>query len=216
MSKGGSSTTTQKADPWKGVQPYLTGQTTTNADGTTTSIPGVYPDTANLYQNSGWSDAMQGNAEYLSQLQGRSGQSGQAYGAGNAALGGAYDSNSRVSAQMVDPTQAFGSMGAANPTNSISQMLSGQANTSTLDPVVNSAMTRTDRQFQYFGHAQAFGRTRLQQVNTAALGKGIAEGLATKGLSQSMGDVSANMYNNAYNTAQGLMGSTANNMAGLR
>lgn len=39
---GGGSTTVQKADPWSGVQPYLTGQE---------GKPGVYPEAANLYQN---------------------------------------------------------------------------------------------------------------------------------------------------------------------
>lgn len=50
---GGSSTTVQKADPWKGVQPYLTGSTQN-------TIPGLYPEAARIYQQySGLSDDRQ-------------------------------------------------------------------------------------------------------------------------------------------------------------
>ena len=119
-----------------------------------------------------------------------------------------------IYAQMVDPTQAFGSMGGANPTSSIQQMLTGRANTSTLDPVVNSALTRMSQNF----NEQVMPGLRNEAVAAGQYGssrQGIAEGLATRGLAQSMGDMSANMYNNAYNTAQQNMYGTANNMAGL-
>jgi len=119
-----------------------------------------------------------------------------------------------IYAQAVNPTQAFGSMGGANPASSIQQMLTGQANTSTLDPVVNSALTRMSQNFI----AQVMPGLRNEAVAAGQYGssrQGIAEGLATRGLAQSMGDMSANMYNNAYTTAQQNMYGTANNMAGL-
>ena len=41
-----------------------------------------------------------------------------------------------VNEQTIDPTKALSSLGAVNPTQSIQQMLTGQANTATLDPVL--------------------------------------------------------------------------------
>lgn len=244
MSKGGGgggTTTVQKADPWSGVQPYLIGGSYTDpTTGQVTSTgTGIYPEAQKLYQNQSWTPGMQSLTDQQGQnVAGRAGQVQQAYGLGGQALSGAFDPNvSRVNnagiatsagvnpvaniqgvnniyAQMVNPTQAFGSMGGANPTSSIQQMLTGQANTSTLDPVVNNALTRMSQNF----NEQVMPGLRNEAVAAGQYGssrQGIAEGLATRGLAQSMGDMSANMYNNAYNTAQQNMYGTANNMAGL-
>lgn len=205
---------------------------------------GIYPEAQRLYSSQNWTPGMQSLTDQQGQnVAGRGGQVQQAYGLGNYALGGGFDPNvqrvgntttatsagvtpvanipgvsnvyaDRVNAQMVNPTQAFGSMGGANPTSSIQQMLTGQANTSTLDPVVNSALTRMSQNF----NEQVMPGLRNEAVAAGQYGssrQGIAEGLATRGLAQSMGDMSANMYNNAYNTAQQNMYGTANNMAGL-
>ncbi len=210
-----------------------------SSDYETVGSPGVFPEAQRLYQQQGWSQGMQDLTNQQGQnVANRAGQVGQAYGVGNQALSGGFDpSVSRVGnvniatsagvtpvaniqgvgdikAQMVDPTQAFGSLGGANPTSSIQQMLTGQANTSTLDPVVNNAMTRMSQNF----NEQVMPGLRNEAVAAGQYGssrQGIAEGLATRGLAQSMGDMSANMYNNAYNTAQQNMYGTANNMAGL-
>lgn len=196
-----------------------------SSDYETINSPGIYPEVQRLYQQQGWSQGMTDLTNAQSQhVAGRAGQVGQAYGVGNAALSGGFDPNvqrvaniagaDKINAMTVNPTQAFGSMGGANPTQSIQSMLTGQANTSTLDPVVNNAMTRLSQNF----NEQVMPGIRGSAVAAGQYGssrQGIAEGLAARGLSQSMGDMASSMYNNAYNTAQGLMGTTANNMAGL-
>lgn len=201
-----------------------------SSDYETVGSPGIFPEAQRLYQQQGWTQGMQDLTTQQGQnVANRTGQVDQAYGVGNSALAGGFDpnvqrtgniagpnqiTNQNIYAQSVDPTQAFSSMGVANPAQSIQQMLTGQANTATLDPVVNNAMTRLSQNF----NEQVMPGIRGQAVASGQYGssrQGIAEGLATRGLAQSMGDMSANMYNNAYNTAQGLMGSTANNMAGL-
>lgn len=119
-----------------------------------------------------------------------------------------------ATSQDVNPTEAFSSMGAANPTDAISRMLTGNVNTSALDPVVNNAMRRM---------TENFNEQVMPGINQGAIAagqyggsrQGVAQGLATKGLNYAMGDTAANMYNNAFNTAQGNMYGTANNMAGL-
>jgi hypothetical protein len=205
---------------------------------------GIYPEAQKLYQNQGWTQGMTDLTSQQGQnIAGRGGQVQQAYGLGNQAINGGFDPNvsrvgnintatsagpnavgniagvgnisaDQVRAQMVDPTRAFGSMGGANPTQSIQQMLTGQANTSTLDPVVNSALTRMSDNF----NTQVLPGIDQGAVAAGQYGgsrQGIAQGLAMKGLSQSMGDTAANMYNNAYNTAQQNMYGTSNNMANL-
>lgn len=257
--KGGASTTTQKADPWSGVQPFLLGSQTTrlkqgvqpiykqeqtwnpnlnaNVEGggggwetksvinnpatdyETVGSPGIFPEAQRLYQGQGWSQGMQDLTNAQSRnVAGRADQVAQAYQVGNQALAGAFDPKTNpakdVAAQMVDPKQAFSSMGEADPTRSIQQMLTGQANTATLDPVVQSAFRRMGEGF----NEQIMPGIRSNAIAAGQYGssrQGIAEGLASKGLLYSMGDTAANMYNDAYRNAQNLMGSTANNMAGL-
>lgn len=120
----------------------------------------------------------------------------------------------RINSQSVDPMTAFRSMGGANPTGSISQMLSGQVNTSALDPVVDNAMRRMGENFNELV-MPGIGQAASAAGQYGGSRQGIAEGLAQKGLAYSMGDTAANMYNNAFNTAQSNMYGTTNNMAGL-
>lgn len=213
--KGGSSgststTTVQKADPWVEAQPYLLG-----TDGKT----GVFPSAENQYNASGWSDQMQSAADqYLATLQNRSGLNQGVYSAADSALKGYYNTNitpaSNVSAQYVDPTTAFASMGAADPTSALSKLLSGQADTSALNTYMDSAMGRLTDNFNTSVMPSLRSGAQLSGQYGGSR-QGIAEGLAAKGLSQSMSDLAANAYNNAYNTAQSNMYGTANNMAGL-
>lgn len=224
----GSQTTVQKSDPWSGVQPYLIGQAggiNPETGQKMESIPGLYNEALHNYQSGGWTGQMGNLANWQQQnLSGRQGQVDQLGGAAQSVMGGAYNANpsavqniagaNPVNAQQVDPTQAFASMGAANPTGSIAQMLTGQVNTQTLDPVVQSAARRLGETYS----EQVMPQIRGQAVAAGQYGssrQGIAEGLASKALTNSVGDMSANMYNNAYNTAQSNMYGTANNMAGL-
>lgn len=208
--KGGSSGSTQKADPWVKAQPYLLG---------TNGKTGVFPSAENQYNTSGWSDQMQNASDqYLANLQNRSGLNQGVYSAADSALKGYYDTNitpaSKVSSQSVDPTAAFSSMGAANPTSALSQLLSGQADTSALNTYMDSAMGRLTDNFNTSVMPSLRSGAQLSGQYGGSR-QGIAEGLAAKGLSQSMSDLAANAYNNAYNTAQSNMYGTANNLSGL-
>lgn len=119
-----------------------------------------------------------------------------------------------ISAMSVDPMSAWAGLGAANPMNSVSKLLSGQVNTETLDPVVANAQRRL---------GENFNEQVMPAINQGAIGagqygssrQGIAQGLAAKGLAYAQGDLSANMYNQAYQQAQQNMYGTANNMANL-
>jgi hypothetical protein len=217
MSKGGSpTTTTQKSEPWSGVQPYLLGSN---------GSPGIFSEAQRLYQIGGWRPEQQDLVdEQNKNLAGRADQAGSAYGVGNAAINGQFDPRitrvgdvpeaDKVVAQMVDPTKAFASLGAANPTGAIQQMLTGRADTSTLNPVVQSAFRRLGEGF----NEQVLPGIRGNAIASGQYGgsrQGIAEGLASRGLLYSMGDVANNMYNQAYQQAQQNMYGTANNMAGL-
>lgn len=196
-----------------------------SSDYETVGSPGIFPEAQRLYQQQGWTQGMQDLTTQQGQnVANRAGQVDQAYGVGNAAINGQFDPNvSRVgnisgpngiNAQSVDPTQAFASMGAANPTGSIQQMLTGQVNTSSLNPVVQSALRRMGEGF----NEQVLPNIRGNAVAAGQYGssrQGIAEGLASKGLLYSMGDTANSMYNQAYQQAQQNMYGTANNMAGL-
>lgn len=223
LGSSGSSKTTQTTTPWKGVQPYLTGSPGFRNPLTgeiTGAATGIYPEANRLYGSQGWTPQMQ---ELLSAQQQKiqrrmGGQVSQFDTLSDALAGGQYDPNVQrvggTSAQMVDPQAAFGALGGANPMQSIQQMLSGQANTATLDPVVNTAMRRMGENF----NEQVMPGINQGAVAVGQYGgsrQGIAQGLAAKGLAYSMGDTASNMYNQAYQQAQQNMYGTANNMAGL-
>lgn len=223
-SSSGSATSTQSSQPWWGVQPYLTGAN------------GIYPQAQTLYQQNGWSPGMDSATKnQMSALSDRMQWQPQNYNnVMNDFLSGKYNPNitpastitaptadfykqnmaSPVSAQGVSVPGALSSMGAVDPTHSISQMLTGQVNTSALDPVMNNAMRRL---------GENFNEQVMPGINQGAIAagqyggsrQGVAQGLAAKGLGYSMSDMASNMYNNAFNTAQGNMYGTANNMAGL-
>ncbi|MDE2440171.1 MAG: hypothetical protein KGP14_04030 [Betaproteobacteria bacterium] len=199
----GTQTVTQT--PWAPMQPYLTG---------------LAQDANTNYANSQWGDKQQALTDNRqSSLSGRNWAIDQAANTGMSAMQGAFDPKiSPVSniqgVPAVDFAGTLNRMGGANPMQSIQQMLSGQVNTSALDPVVNNAMRRMGENF----NEQVMPSINQGAVAAGQYGgsrQGIAQGLAAKGLAYSMGDTAANMYNNAFNTAQGNMYGTANNMAGL-
>jgi hypothetical protein len=127
---------------------------------------------------------------------------------------GSINAPQQISGQQVDPTAAFASMGAADPTSSLSRLLSGQADTSALGGYMDSAFGRMTDNFQRSVMPAISSGARLSGQYGGSR-QGIAEGLAVDGLTDSMGDLSANMYNNAFNTAQQNMYGTANNLSGL-
>lgn len=221
-SSGGNTTTVQKADPWSGVQKYLTGST--GAKGTT-GTTGIYPEAQNLYKTAGWDSGMQSTAnQYSGQVAARAGQDTQAFTAGNAALNGGYDADvqrvadtagvGNINAQSVAPTTAFSSLGSSDPTAATQKLLSGQVDTSTLDPLIASQQQRLADTFNT-SVMPSIGQSATAAGQYGSSRQGIAEGLAAKGLAQAQGDISSSAYNNAYNTAQSNMYGTANNMSSL-
>lgn len=104
-----------------------------------------------------------------------------------------------------------GAMPVVNMDNALTQSLSGQVNTATLDPVIANAQRRLGEQF----NEQVLPGIRGGAMSAGQYGssrQGIAEGLAARGLGYAMGDMSANLYNQAYQDAQNRMSTTANNM----
>jgi hypothetical protein len=215
---------------WANVGSPGTGETKSvlsnpESDYETVGSPGIFAEAQRLYQSGGWTPEMQAVVDEQSKnLAGRADQANRAYGVGNAAINGKFDPRinrvgniagaDKIVAQTVDPTKAFASLGEANPTGAIQQMLTGRADTSTIDPVVQSAFRRLGEGF----NEQVLPGIRGNAIASGQYGgsrQGIAEGLASRGLLYSMGDVANNMYNQAYQQAQQNMYGTANNMAGL-
>lgn len=120
----------------------------------------------------------------------------------------------QINSQAVDPTGAFLSLGGANPLAALQQGLSGGVNTSTLDPVVKSAMRRM---------TESFNESVMPGINQGAIAagqyggsrQGVAQGLAAKGLANALSDTSANMYNQAFQQSEQNRINTANNLASL-
>lgn len=205
------------------------------------SIPGLFPSAADMFSKGGFTPEMQAaydaqrarlaaQAPAMQQLSdvGRWGYAGgfdtalNPVGGVNAgAIGTPQETAARmisaperVTSANVDPTQAFSSFGGANPQNALAQMLSGQVDTSTLNPVIEGLNQRL---------GQSFNEQALPNIRNSAAGlgqygssrQGIAEGIAARGLAQAMSDTGANLTNQAYQQAQQNRYGTANALAGL-
>jgi hypothetical protein len=142
----------------------------------------------------------------------------------------------RVSAQSVDPTQAFSSLGAADPTSALTRLLSGQPDNPYL-----SAMNQANINQSLQGYNDALSsaaNTLTRQVlpgirsggvlagQYGGSRQGIAEGVAlgdlntqlaqnARNLSQSAMDSGNQLFGNAYEGAQNRMATTADTLAGL-
>jgi hypothetical protein len=228
----GSQTTRLK----QGVQPIYkqeqtfdpsTGEWTTknvlanpSSDFETIGQPGIYPEAQRLYQSSGWTPEMQGISDTWKRdtINRLPSQLINGYKLASQLESGAFDPKitpaDKVQAQVVNPVNAFASLGGANPMDAISQMLTGNVNTSTLDPVINDAARRISENFT----EQALPALRQGAIMSGQYGgtrQGIAEGIASRGLAYSIGDMAANLYNQAFQQAQQQRYGTANNMAEL-
>lgn len=127
---------------------------------------------------------------------------------GMSAINGNFDTNI-TQAQMADLAKARAGQGKLDPTGSMARLLSGNVDTSTLDPVVNNATQRLTQNF----NEQVMPAIDGGAIMSGQFGgsrQGVAQGIASRGLAQSIGDMEANMYNNAFNTAQQNMYGTAN------
>ncbi|MDE2468301.1 MAG: hypothetical protein KGL35_06055 [Bradyrhizobium sp.] len=219
--KSPSGSTTTTSSPWAGAVPYLTGQ---NAYGQNAGVPGTMPSAATQFQNSGWSPAMQNQANNWQnsinswEMPSLAGQVNQ----GNALTSGAFSPNispvsPNIAAQTISGNSAFGNMGATDPTAAIQSLMSGQVSPGMMGSIGNEANA------MYGQATQNLMQQVMPQLNEQAIGaggyggsrQGIAQGLALSNMQQNLAPSIAGLYNNANQTAQGLQGSTANNMAGL-
>lgn len=209
-SPAGNTTTT--TTPWAGAMPYL--------QGNGKNITGTMPAANTLYQNSGWSPNMQNiDNNWQGNLSNQLSNTYQQTGIGSALMGGLQNTNinpvtANISAPQVNAASQMNQMGAANPTSAISQLLSGQVSPAMTGAIGNEANA------MYGQATQNLMQQVMPQLNEQAIGaggyggsrQGIAQGLALSNMQQNLAPSIAGMYTNANQTAQGLQGSTANNM----
>ena len=227
-SPAGSTTTT--SSPWAGAVPYLTGQ---NAWGQNAGVPGTMPSAANLYQNSGWSPAMANQANNWQNWLGAAGTDINSMGnTGTAMAGGSLTPNisaigpisgaptinsPQAQAQQSNIASTLHGMGPVDPTGSLQQLMSGQVAPGMMGSIGNEANA------MYGQATQNLMQQVMPQLNEQAIGaggyggsrQGIAQGLALSNMQQNLAPQIAGLYNQANQTAQGLQGTTANNLAGL-
>lgn len=220
---GGNTTTTTKADPWVGVQPYLTSG---------------YQQLGNLYQPGQgpqyYSGSTVADPSGWTQL-GQESMLGQMGNLNSMAQGGAQSvqnmANYGANATQVGQNNAVANMNSmynlgANAQGGLSGALSAMNRLNAAgDPSTNqyfqgalqSAIRPVTQQFQ----EQVLPSLRQGAQESGQFGgsrQGIAEGLAARGYTDTIGDISSNMGNAAY--AQGLQamqsaGQLGSGLAGL-
>lgn len=262
----GESTTVQKSEPWIEAQRYLTGNGVPGLmpESALNYLSGGWSQQhQNLAdaQSKAISGRTQGQVDQFSQL-GNSMLSGgydpsvqsvgpvgvnnmSAVQSGYQTIGQAAQvpsgqnysvSSQNVNSQNVDPNDAFGSLGAANPTSALQQSLSGQVNNPYLAGMQQASTQTAMNQYNDAVQtgAQSLNYDVLPGIRSGAQSagqyggsrQGIAEGLAMGMQQQQLGrnardlgiasiNAGSNLYGNAYANAQNTMASTANNMAGL-
>lgn len=229
-SKGTTSTTGQSG-PWGPMQGYLVGGvqkkslrpgvqpiydsegklSNPESDFLTGYQPGLANMAADLYGTTGMSQTqkdMLGNQSSAMKYVLDNHLYDQLGAQGMSAIGGGFDT-AITPAQQVNLQSARAAQGDLDPTSSMRRLLSGNVDTSALDPVINNATQRM---------TQNFNEQVMPGINQGAMmagqyggsRQGVAQGIASRGLAQSIGDMQAGMYNNAFNTAQSNMYGTAN------
>lgn len=228
-------TTTTTANPWEPIQPYLIGGKGTTPGivdqaaaiyGQQAAMPdylkNAYNSTINLgmgYGNSQGSQMINQNAQNI--LAGAGAPRINPVAEANVARYGDWASAgpaARGEAASANAAQArfdLGNLGMGSaPMDAYSRMLSGKADTTTLDPVVNNATRRlTDNFNEQVLPGLRHGAQVAGQFGSSR--QGIAEGLAAKGLALGIGDMTGNMYNSAYNNAQNMMQNAAGQLGGF-
>lgn len=230
MSKGGGNTTTvQKADPWKPLQPYLLDMLQQQGALAQNYAPLYHPESKvapmSPYSQGAIAEmANFGNSPYyqggLGAFQGALSTLGDAQNPySNPVLGMGYGQmgnlNSYLNKSMTGGNNITPQKAAAGQVLPNYMAMQGpMTGNPYLDAAVNSAQTRT---------AQNFNEQVLPQISLSSLGsnnfggsrQGIAEGLAASRLQQQMGDMATQMYGNAYESGQGRALQGAQTQAGL-
>lgn len=133
-------------------------------------------------------------------------------------ISGAPTINSpQAQAQQSNIASTLHGMGPVDPTGSLQQLMSGQVAPGMMGSIGNEANA------MYGQATQNLMQQVMPQLNEQAIGaggyggsrQGIAQGLALSNMQQNLAPQIAGLYNQANQTAQGLQGTTANNLAGL-
>lgn len=134
--------------PWDKADEYIIGDEESG-------VKGYLPESGRLYNSGGWNDAMQGAGDaYRENIGQRAGwlpgiydaahRTGNGefdsdfYGVGNINNPGGINAPNVYAGGGVDAFSARNLQGALNPSNSLSQLLSGSINTKYLDPIAQS------------------------------------------------------------------------------
>lgn len=223
-SGGGNSTTTQKADPWSGVQPYLRdayaqlsdlyngGQDPRYYPGSTVAQPSQL-ESEGMYRQLGANSAAQSladRASWVSQRQAETSLQGTEQG-------------QRLSTSGGQGLQGLASQlgGGAGGVQSAMQQLN-RAGDFQNNPAYQAALQSAIRPVTQNFQEQVMPAIQQGAQAAGQMGgsrQGIAEGIAARGYQDTIGDISANMGNAAY--AQGLQalqasGQLGQGMAGLQ
>lgn len=215
--------------PWDKADEYIIGDEESG-------VKGYLPESGRLYNSGGWNDAMQGASDaYRENIGQRAGWLQGIYDAAHRVGNGEFDSNfsgvgnidnpvrvgnidnpwsinaPNVYANKVNASSARLSQGALNPSNALSQLLSGSVNTKYLDPIAQSITNQITRNTT---------ENVLPQIRSGAIGagqyggsrQGIAEGLAMSRLNQDLSTGLAPLYGTAFENAQNRMLGTANQL----
>jgi len=208
-----SKPTVSTSEPWKGVQPYLTGGP---------GKPGIFPEAANLFQQGGMNSNMQ-NAidEYSKGLINRTQDPRLAsfdsapyemmnFGRnlGNGGMDTNFERVKDISTPVVGLPQARASQGVLDPTNSLKSLLSGQVANPYLDQQAQAMTANLTRNL----NENVMPGIRSEALASGQYGgsrQGIAEGLAASRLNQDLAPALTNLYGGAFENAQNRMFGTA-------
>ena len=224
-----NSTGTQTRNPWAEVTPFITGQN------------GVLQKASDLYAKSGTaSPELMGAFADLT-------KAGQANAQAAAGLAGGLPRAQQVKAQYingaptvtaatVNPTAAFGSLGAIDPTSAFKDLLSGDVTNTYIDQGLKANTDATKAAFADLtaDAADQLGRVDLPATRAGAnlagqyggsrqgIAEGVAKGLAEKqlgrsaaSLAASLGQTNAGTMAAAYEAAQGRTAGAASGLGGL-
>lgn len=225
--------TVSTAEPWKAIQPYLTGDASKG-------ITGVMPEAQRLYEGGGFTPQMQGIADLYTQgvmdrsqdprMQGAMGAnfslanqandtaSGAMPFLNKAAMGvanGAFDSNfgpvANIGQRDVGLQQARAGQGPLDPTQSLSGLLSGNVTNPYLQQQAAAMTANLTRNL----NENVMPGIRSEALASGQYGgsrQGIAEGLAASRLNQDLAPALTNMFGGAFENAQNRMFGTASQL----
>lgn len=196
--------------PWDKADEYILGDEESG-------VKGYLPESGRLYNSGGWNDAMQGaNNAYLENIGQRAGWLPGIYDAAHRVGNGEFDSNFSGVKDINSPENITGDFsrqlqGRLDPSNSLSQLLSGRVNTRYLDPMAASITNQITRN----ATENILPQIRSDAIASGQYGgsrQGIAEGLAMSRLNQDLSTGLAPMYGTAFENAQNRMMGTANQL----